>query len=206
MAKEQLKYYKGEKSNPFEEVNETQGAWCQRYNRIASAFWNFECWWANGWEKYRKIEGTTWLYFFEQYKEPQSEFESFEDALVGYGFALKEEWCNNACKRYTLLLYDNAQLERFYKPLFNIVTEDELPSYYKWYKGEGQNPYKNILNTEKGRKANMWWELEHGHFMGTDNLHISNKQWQEHVQQKIERVAGASADEQQRYWDSYNEQ
>ena len=202
MAKQtELKYYKWEKSNPFEEVNEKKGAHAMRYNYIASAFCCFECWWVNGWEKYSKTEGTTWMQFFEKHKEPQSVFESLEAALIAYGFALDEEWCSCACKRYTLYLCEHAHLERFYKPQFSIVPADELPSYYKWYKGEAQNPYKYYSDIKKGVYANMWWELEHGHFMSTENLQISSQQWHEFVQGKIDRVADA---DKERYWQSYN--
>ena len=203
---QEMRYYKGEKSNPFEEINEKQGAHAERYNYIAGWFWNFECWWALGWDKYKGVEGTTWMYFFEQHKEPQKEFKSLEAALVAFGFALDEEWCSCACKRYITYLYNNAHLERFYKPLFNIVPADELPSYYKWYKGENSNPYKYYSDIERGVLANMWWELEHGHYMATENLQISSQQWHSFVQGKIDRVAGANKEAQQKHWESYNKQ
>ena len=49
MAKQtELKYYKGEKSNPFEEINEKQGLHAMRYNQLASLLWYFEYYWEHG--------------------------------------------------------------------------------------------------------------------------------------------------------------
>ena len=61
---EELKYYHGEASNPYEEINEQQGAWCMRYSAVASMLWDFEYHWANGWEKYSKLSPQNKSYYF----------------------------------------------------------------------------------------------------------------------------------------------
>lgn len=57
------RYYKGERTNPFEEINDKQGAWCMRYNEIAAMFWYVEYYWVNGAEKYSKLEERNPAYF-----------------------------------------------------------------------------------------------------------------------------------------------
>ncbi|MDO4930090.1 MAG: hypothetical protein Q4E59_03040 [Bacteroidales bacterium] len=158
-----LRYYKGEKSNPFEEVNEKQGAWCNRYNPIASAFWFFEYHWANGWSKYSKLEVRRSDLYFEAHKEPQKDFSSLEDALCAFVYSINDSWAQTSCSRWCTYLHENGTKERFYKPAGSYVPADEVPSYLHWYRGEGANPFEFTNSTKS-----FWWGFEYAWYKSSE--------------------------------------
>lgn len=168
MAQE-LKYYHGEASNPYEEINEQQGAHCMRYNTVASMLWDFEYHWANGWAKYSKLPAPRNIsLYFEQHKQPQKDFANIQEALQAFAFANPYSGIlQYGSPRWLQYVYDNAMLERFYKPLFNVVPADEVPSYLHWYKGEEQNPYTHEPSTST--KA-FWWGFEYNWYKTADQL------------------------------------
>ena len=153
----ELKYYHGEASNPYREINDQQGLWCQRYNETAAMLWDFEYHWANGWAKYSKLEERTPAYYFEQHQQPQKDFATIQEALQAFSFGAYSGLLNGGSARWVQYVYDHAMLERFYKPIFNVVPAAEIPSYLHWYKGEASNPYQHEPATStKG----FWWDFE----------------------------------------------
>lgn len=157
MAQE-LKYYHGEASNPYEETTDKQGLWCMRYNQVASMLWDFEYHWANGWAKYSKLEQRNQSWYFEQHKQPQKDFASIQQALQAFAQQPTSGLLYNGSPRWLQYVYDNAMLERFYKPTFHVVPADEVPSYLNWYKGESENPYRH--EPQNSTKA-FWWGFEY---------------------------------------------
>lgn len=181
MAKQvELKYYKGEKSNPFEEVNEKQGAWCQRYNAVASILWWFEYHWTNGWEAYRKLEEQHPSYYFELHKEPQKEFESLEDALAVFVFEshLHYPLHNVSSRAWQQYIYQNAWHERFYKGVYNVLPKEDVPAYLLYYHGEGADPYQYRSDT-RGAAKSFWWGFEMAWY--TSNNKHSKERFEEHL-------------------------
>lgn len=175
MAQE-LKYYKGEASNPYEETNDKQGLWCQRYNDTASMLWCFEYHWANGWGKYSQLEERNPSYYFELHKEPQKEFGSILEALQAFALHSYSGALRNGSKRWVQYVYEHGMAERFYKPLHNIVPAKEVPSYLHWYHGEAQNPY----NLDPQGTRSFWWDFERGWYTSAEEL--SQKAWEEYLQ------------------------
>lgn len=177
MAQE-LKYYHGEASNPYEEINEQQGAHCMRYNTVASMLWDFEYHWANGWAKYSKLPAPRNIsLYFEQHKQPQKDFPNIQEALQAFAFANPYSGIlQYGSPRWLQYVYDNAMLERFYKPLFNVVPADEAPSYLHWYKGESENPYTHQPSTST--KA-FWWNFEYNWYKQAEKL--GEKEWQDYL-------------------------
>lgn len=152
------RYYKGEHTNPFEEVNDKQGAWCMRYNEIAAMFWYVEYYWVNGAEKYSKLEERNPAYFFEKYKEPQKEFANIIDAILEFStHSFAHKLIKNGCKLWIEYLYKHGIEERFYSPQFE-VTKD-YPIYFRWYKGEATNPF-SYLKSNTEINAGFWWDFE----------------------------------------------
>ena len=175
MAQE-LKYYKGEAENPFEEVNEQQGAWCMRYNQVASMLWFFEYHWANGWEKYSKLSPQNKSYYFELYKQPQKQFATIFEALHAFAQHSYTGILRNGSMRWVKYVYEHATLERFYKPTYNVVPADEVPSYLHWYRGEEHNPYTHEPNTStKG----FWWDFEFNWYKSAEKL--GEQQWKQYL-------------------------
>ena len=165
-------YYKGELTNPFEEINDKQGAWCERYNDTASMLWCFEYHWANGWAKYSQLEERNTSYYFELHKEPQKEFGSILEALQAFALHSYSGALKNGSKRWVQYVYENGMAERFYKPLHNIVPATEVPSYLRWYHGEAQDPY--TLDTRGTRS--FWWDFERNWYTTTEEP--TQKAWE----------------------------
>ena len=185
MAKEQLKYYKGEKSNPFEEVNETQGAWCQRYNRIASILWFFEYHWENGWETYRKLEPRLNCYYFEFYPQPQRTFKTLESALEAFAsYTSSDLLCG--CKDWAVYLYENAMQERFYEPACQIVLKKDVPKYLLYWNGTTWNEWQYKSN-QKSVGCSYWWNFEYKWYSNTPNTERTEANWQKYLQEYIMR-------------------
>lgn len=188
MAQE-LKYYHGEASNPYEEINEQQGAHCMRYNAVASMLWDFEYHWANGWDKYSKLPAPrNQSYYFELHKQPQKDFATIQDALQSFAFEPYSGILRNGSLRWLQYVYDHAMLERFYKPIYNVVPADEIPSYLHWYRGEEQNPYRHEPNNStKG----FWWGFEQGWYKTAEKL--GKQEWEQYLHDWfINRVWGKS--------------
>lgn len=170
MSKQQTTYlyYKGEKSNPFEETTATQGAHVMRYNNVAVEFWFFEYHWANGWDKYSKLEVKAPDAYYEQYKEPQKEFGNIAAALAQffrYKYGNNYPFLHTSSQRWQMYLYEHGMEERFYKPLHNIVPTDSVPAYLHWYKGENINPYTSYPQENSKR---LWWDFESTWFAETE--------------------------------------
>ena len=176
MAQE-LKYYHGEASNPYEEINDQQGAWCMRYNTVASMLWDFEYHWANGWAKYSKLPAPrNQSNYFEQHKQPQKDFANILEALQSFAQSAYSGILRNGSARWLQYLYDNAMQERFYKPVFNVVPADNIPSYLHWYKGEAHNPYTHEpSNSTKG----FWWDFEYNWYKSADKL--GKQLWEQYL-------------------------
>ena len=159
MTQEELigscRYYKGEKDNPFEEINENQGAWCNRYNQIASVLWFFEYHWVNGLDKYNKLPDRIDGLYFTSNSDPLKEFDSLETALCAFIFSLNYPWAGTTCRRWCNYIYENALNERFFKPLGHIVPANEMPSYLKYYHGEIDKPIEYL-----GTQKYIFWDLE----------------------------------------------
>lgn len=164
---QKLKYYHGEASNPYEEINEQQGAHCMRYNTVASMLWDFEYHWANGWDKYSKLKQRNRSYYFELYKQPQKQFANIQEAIHAFSQHAYSGILEYGSPRWLQYVYDNAMRERFYKPIYNVVPADEIPSYLHWYKGEEQNPYTHEPSTST--KA-FWWSFEYNWFKKAEQL------------------------------------
>lgn len=176
MAQE-LKYYHGEASNPYEEINEQQGAHCMRYNAVASMLWDFEYHWANGWAKYSKLPAPrNQSYYFEMYKQPQKQFATIFEALHAFAQHSYTGILSNGCKRWLQYVYDHAMQERFYKPIFNVVPADEIPTYLHWYRGEEHNPYNHEPNTST---KYFWWDFEYNWYKCTEKL--GEQVWEEYL-------------------------
>jgi hypothetical protein len=168
MSKQQTTYlyYKGEKSNPFEEVNASQGAWCERYNGIASLLWYFEYHWANGWGKYKQLIPQNNCYYFELYKEPQKAFSNIHEALLTFAMHTYSDLLHNGSERWITYIYEHAMEERFYKPLYYVVPASEIPQYLHWYKGENTDPY---LHTQQANaECSFWWGFEMHWYASTE--------------------------------------
>lgn len=167
MAQE-LKYYKGEASNPYTEINDQQGLWCERYNLVAAMLWDFEYHWANGWDKYSKLEAPKNIaLYFEQHKQPQKDFANIQEALMAFAMDIYSKPLYLGSERWVKYVYDHAMQERFYKPTYNIVPAADIPSYLHWYKGEADNPYRHEPATStKG----FWWDFEANWYKTTDQL------------------------------------
>lgn len=181
MAQE-LKYYHGETSNPYEEINEQQGAHCMRYNTVASMLWDFEYHWANGWEKYSKLPAPRNIsLYFEQHKQPQKDFANIQEALQAFAYTNPYSGIlQNGSPRWLQYVYDNAMQERFYKPIYNVVPAADVPSYLHWYKGEEQNPYQHEPATSiKG----FWWDFEYYWYKSTDRL--GSQEWEKYLHEYI---------------------
>ncbi|MCM1439496.1 MAG: hypothetical protein NC131_09910 [Roseburia sp.] len=168
-------YYKGERTNPFEEVNDQQGAWCERYNDTASMLWCFEYHWANGWAKYSQLEERNPSYYFELHKEPQKEFGNILEALQAFALHSYSGILHNGCLRWVQYVYEHGMAERFYKPLYNVVPAKEVPSYLRWYHGEAQNPY----DLDQRGTRSFWWNFERGWYTTAEDL--SQKAWEEYL-------------------------
>lgn len=180
MAQE-LKYYKGEASNPYEEINDQQGLWCERYNEVASMLWDFEYHWANGWAKYSKLPAPrNQSYYFELYPQPQKQFTTIQDALQAFSQHSYTGILANGSARWLQYVYDHAMQERFYKPLYNVVPADEIPSYLRWYKGEVRNPYQH--EPAKSTKA-FWWNFEQGWYKTAERL--GKQKWEQYLHDYI---------------------
>lgn len=175
----EYKYYKqGQESNPYEEITETQGAHCLRYNEVASAFWQFEYHWANGWSKYKKQEVQLPCYYFELYAHPQEQFASMEAAFAEFMNMLHKPWAQSTSSEWRQYLYEHAHLERFYKPHVLAVTE-QLPAYLLYYHGELYNPY--IAPIEKEQAKHFWWSFESAWYMQTEAAMRTEENWQKHL-------------------------
>ncbi len=183
-----LKYYKGEASNPYEETNEKQGLWCQRYNAVASMLWDFEYHWANGWDKYSKLVGRNPSYYFELHKQPQKEFSNIQQALQAFSMQAYSGLLANGSARWLQYVYDHAMQERFYKPVYNVVPADEVPAYLHWYKGEAQNPFQHEpASSTKG----FWWDFEANWYKRADKL--GKQEWEQYLHDWfVNRVWGKS--------------
>lgn len=162
---EKLKYYKGETSNPYEEINEKQGAWCNRYNPIASAMWFFEYHWVNGLDKYKLLPIRRQDNYFKLYKNPQKEFDSLDSALCAFVFSVNELWGGTNCKRWCNYLYENAMQERFFSPVGHVVPTKDVPAYLVYYRGEIEPPMR-YKNTAKG----ILWNVEFGWYKFTEQI------------------------------------
>lgn len=166
MAQE-LKYYHGEKENPYNEVNDQQGLWCMRYNETAAMLWDFEFHWVNGWAKYSKLAERNPSYYFEQHQQPQKDFASIQEALQAFAMHSYSGILNNGSPRWLQYVYDHAMQERFYKPTCNVVPAADIPSYLHWYKGEKDNPYQHEPQTStKG----FWWNFEYNWYKTAETL------------------------------------
>lgn len=180
MAQE-LKYYKGEASNPYEEINDKQGLWCERYNEVASMLWDFEYHWANGWAKYSKLPAPrNQSYYFELYPQPQKQFATIQDALQAFSQHSYTGILANGSARWLQYVYDHAMQERFYKPLYNVVPADEIPSYLRLYKGEVRNPYQH--EPAKSTKS-FWWNFEQGWYKTAEKL--GKQEWEQYLHDYI---------------------
>lgn len=185
----EYKYYKqGQEVNPYEEVTEEQGAHCQRYNEVASAFWQFEYHWANGWSKYKKQEVKLPCYYFELYAHPQEQFDNMEAAFAEFMSLLHKPWAQNTSKQWQQYLHEHAYLERFYKPAVLAVTE-QLPAYLLYYHGELYNPY--TAPTKKVQAKAHWWNVEAGWYMWQDEH--SKEAWQHYLQEYLMRFSSHHA-------------
>ena len=173
---QELKYYHGESSNPYEEVTETQGLHCQRYNVVASMLWCFEYHWANGWSKYKQLQCRNRNIYFEVHPQPQKDFANIQEALRAFSIGSHAGLLRNGSPRWLQYVYDNAMRERFYKPTYNIVPADEVPAYLHWYKGEADSPYQHEpANSTKG----FWWNFEMNWYRCADT--ISETAWNEYL-------------------------
>lgn len=182
----EYKYYKqGQESNPYEEITETQGAHCLRYNEVASAFWQFEYHWANGWSKYKKQEVQLPCYYFELYAHPQEQFATMEAAFAEFMSLLHQPWAQNTCKQWQLYLHEHAHLERFYKHDTLAVTE-QLPAYLLYYHGELYNPYV-MIRTQRVQAKAHWWNIEAGWYMGQEEH--SKEAWDKYLQEYLMRFS-----------------
>lgn len=195
-------YYNGESTNPFEEVNDQQGTWCERYNDTASMLWCFEYHWANGWAKYSQLEERNPSYYFELHKEPQKEFGNILEALLAFSLHSYSGVLRNGCKRWVQYVYEHGVAERFYKPLHNIVPAKDMPSYLHWFHGEAQDPY--TLDTRGTRS--FWWGFEKDWYTSTEEP--TQKAWEEHLQSWFVRCldkpwAAISTQEQERLLAAY---
>lgn len=202
MAQE-LKYYHGEAENPYMEVNETQGAWCMRYNDTAAMLWDFEYWWANGWDKYSKLVGKNRAYFFELHKQPQKEYANMQEALYDFAGDNYSGILYRGCPRWVQYVYDNAHKERFYKPVHNVVPADEIPSYLHWYRGEEKCPYNN---EPSGSTKGFWWDFEYWWYKTTE--HQSKEAWLAYLHSWFVRCCDTNWDsippmEQERMYNTY---
>lgn len=175
MAQE-LKYYHGEKENPYNEVNDQQGLWCERYNEVAAMLWDFEYHWANGWDKYSKLVGHNAALYFEKHKQPQKDFKTIQEALQAFAMYIYSQPLYLGSPRWVKHIYDNAMQERFYKPQYNIVPAADIPGYLHWYKGESANPYTHEPATSTKR---FWWEFEQGWYKTADTL--SEQAFKQHL-------------------------
>lgn len=176
MAQE-LKYYHGEASNPYEEINEQQGLHCMRYNAVASMLWDFEYHWANGWDKYKKLAAPkNQAYYFEQHKQPQKDFASLQEALMAFAWDIYSKPLYLGCERWVIYIYDHAMRERFYKPVVQIIPRADIPSYLHWYTGEQNNPYWH--EPPSSTKA-FWWDFEADWYKRTEQL--SEQAFAEHL-------------------------
>lgn len=187
MAQE-LKYYKGEASNPYTEINDQQGLWCERYNLVAAMLWCFEYHWANGWAKYSQLEERNPSYYFELHKEPQKEFGSIQEALMAFAMDIYSKPLYLGSEHWVKYVYDHAMQERFYKPTYNIVPAADIPSYLHWYKGEADNPYRHEPATStKG----FWWDFEANWYKRADKL--GKQEWEQYLHDWfVNRVWGKS--------------
>lgn len=170
-------YYKGEACNPYTEINDQQGLWCERYNLVAAMLWDFEYHWANGWAKYSQLEGRNPSYYFELHKEPQKDFANIQEALMAFAMSTYSRPLYLGSERWVKYVYDHAMLERFYKPVVQIVPANEIPSYLHWYHGEARNPYRHEPATST---KDFWWNFERGWYTTAEEL--SQKTWEEYLQ------------------------
>lgn len=185
----EYKYYKhGQESNLYEEVTEEQGAHCQRYNEVASAFWQFEYHWANGWSKYKKQEVQLPCYYFELYPHPQEQFASMEAAFAEFMNMLHKPWAQSTSSEWRQYLYEHAHLERFYKPHVLAVTE-QLPAYLLYYHGELYNPY--TAPTQRVQAKALWWNVEADWYMRQEEH--SKEAWDKYLQEYLMRFSSHHA-------------
>lgn len=185
MAKQELKYYKGEKNNPFEEINEKQGAYAMRYNQLASLLWFFEYYWQHGWAGYKKLEDRLECYFFEAIPKPQEEFESLEDALAAFSSYNGTGWLHG-CKDWAVYVYENALHERFYKPQCQIVPKDDVPKYLLYWDGSTWNKWR-AQSTTKGSGRSMWWNFEAGWYRMTPKELRTEANWRQQLEEYLMR-------------------
>ena len=184
MAKQtELKYYKGEKSNPFEEINEKQGLHAMRYNQLASLLWYFEYYWEHGWKGLQKLENVPTHVFFGGIPEPQKQFSSFEDALVAFASSQYTGWLNG-CMDWVLYVYEHAQEERFYQPQCQIVLKEELPKYLLYWDGSTFCRWK-LQSTTKGTARSFWWDFESIWYRNTPRKKRTEAGWRQYLREYL---------------------
>lgn len=185
MAQNRLKYYKGEKSNPFEEINETQGAAAFRYNQLASLLWFFEYYWQHGWAGYKKLEDGLVQVMFEAIPKPQEEFESFEDALAEFASYSSNGWLHGS-KDWALYIYENALHERFYQPQCQILPKESVPKYLRYWDGSTWNKWR-LQSTAKGSGCSHWWDFEANWYRMTPKELRTEANWRQQLEEYVMR-------------------
>ena len=184
MAKQtELKYYKGEKSNPFEEINEKQGLHAMRYNQLASLLWYFEYYWEHGRKGLQKLENVPTHVFFGGIPEPQKQFSSFEDALVAFASSQYTGWLNGRM-HWVLYVYEHAQEERFYQPQCQIVLKEELPKYLLYWDGSTFCRWK-LQSTTKGTARSFWWDFESSWYRNTPRKKRTEAGWRQYLREYL---------------------
>lgn len=183
MAK--MLYYKGEKSNPFEEINEKQGAHAMRYNQLASLLWYFEYYWEHGWKGLQKLEDVPTQVFFEAIPEPQKQYSSFEDALVAFASWQHTGWLKG-CMDWVLYVYEHALEERFYQPQCQIVPKEELPKYLLYWDGSTFCRWK-LQSTTKGTARSFWWDFESSWYRDTPRKERTEAGWMQYLREYLMR-------------------
>lgn len=186
MAKQtELKYYKGEKNNPFEMIDEQQGLHTMRYNQLASLLWYFEYYWEHGWEGLQKLDDVPTQVFFEAIPEPQKRYSSLEEALVAFASWQHTGWLYG-CKDWVLYMYEHAMEERFYQPQCQIVPKEELPKYLLYWDG---STYCRWLqqSTTKGTSRSFWWYFESSWYRDTPRKERTKAGWRQYLQDYLMR-------------------
>lgn len=179
------KYYKGEKANPFEEVNEKQGGHAMRYNQLASLLWFFEYYWQHGWKGLSKLDDAPTLVFFEIVPEPQKQYSNFEDALAEFGSWKSTGWLYG-CRDWVFYVYENAYKERFYNPITQILPPKELPTFLLYWDGTTYNRWE-ATQTTKSNARSFWWNFESSWYRLTPNGQHTEAGWQQYLQEYLMR-------------------